>query len=74
MLRETFRSKKNEVGEQIWILHNHEFHNLYTLPDIVSVSLRVKRPGREADHSPPTGAEVKNTWLYISTPPYVRRA
>jgi hypothetical protein len=29
----------------------------------------VKRPGREADHSPPTSAEVKNTWIYTSTPP-----
>jgi hypothetical protein len=27
--------------------------------------------GREADHSPPTTAEVKNTWIYISSPPYV---
>jgi hypothetical protein len=31
----------------------------------------VKRPGREADYSPPTSAEVKNTWIYTSTPPYV---
>jgi hypothetical protein len=31
---------------------------------------RVMRPGREADHSPPTSAEVKKTWLYTSTPPY----
>jgi hypothetical protein len=31
----------------------------------------VKRPGRESDHSPPTSAEVKNTWIYTSTPPYV---
>jgi hypothetical protein len=31
----------------------------------------VKRPGREVDHSPPSSAEVKNTWSYISTPPYV---
>jgi hypothetical protein len=31
----------------------------------------VKRPGREADHSPPTSAEVKKTWVYTSTPPYV---
>jgi hypothetical protein len=31
----------------------------------------VKRPGREADHSPPTSAEVKNTYIYTSTPPYV---
>jgi hypothetical protein len=29
-----------------------------------------KRPGSEADHSPPTSAEVKNTWIYTSTPPY----
>jgi hypothetical protein len=29
----------------------------------------VKRPGREADHSPPSSAEVKNAWGYTSTPP-----
>jgi hypothetical protein len=29
----------------------------------------VKRPGREADHSPPTSVEVKNAWSYISTLP-----
>jgi hypothetical protein len=28
-----------------------------------------KRPGREADHSPPSSAEVKNAWSYTSTPP-----
>jgi hypothetical protein len=27
----------------------------------------VKRPVREADHSPPTGAETKKMWIYIST-------
>jgi hypothetical protein len=31
----------------------------------------VKQPVREADHSPPTSAEVKKTWVYTSTPPYV---
>jgi hypothetical protein len=30
----------------------------------------VNLPGREADHSPPTSAEVKKTWIYTSTPPY----
>jgi hypothetical protein len=30
----------------------------------------IKQPGREADHSPPSIAEVKNTWNYKSTPPY----
>jgi hypothetical protein len=29
----------------------------------------VKRSGSEADHSPPSSAEVKNTWSYTSTPP-----
>jgi hypothetical protein len=29
----------------------------------------VKRPGREADHSPPTSAEVKKTWICTSSPP-----
>jgi hypothetical protein len=31
----------------------------------------LKRPGREADHSPPASAEVKKTWIYTSAPPYV---
>jgi hypothetical protein len=34
-----------------------------------AVSPEVKRPGREADHSPPASAEVKKTWvLYIHSP------
>jgi hypothetical protein len=36
-----------------------------------ALSLGVKRPGREADHSPPSSAEVKNAWSYTSTPQYV---
>jgi len=31
----------------------------------------VKRPGREADQSPPTSAEVKSAGNYTSTPQYV---
>jgi hypothetical protein len=31
----------------------------------------IKRLGSEADHSPPTSAEVKKMWIYTSTPPYV---
>jgi hypothetical protein len=30
----------------------------------------VKRSRREADHSPPTSAEVKKMWIYTSTPLY----
>jgi hypothetical protein len=33
------------------------------------LSLGVKWPGREADHSPPHSAEVKNAWNYTFTPP-----
>jgi hypothetical protein len=44
-----------------------------TQPPIQSVpgalSLGVKRPGREADHSPPSSAEVKNAWSYNSAFP-----
>jgi hypothetical protein len=36
-----------------------------------ALSLGVKRQEREADHSPPSSAEVKNAWSYTSTPPYV---
>jgi hypothetical protein len=31
--------------------------------------LGVKQPEREADHSPPYSAEVKNEWSYTSSPP-----
>jgi len=30
----------------------------------------IKRPGREADHSPPFSTEVKNAWSYTSAPQY----
>jgi hypothetical protein len=36
---------------------------------IGTLSLEVKRWGREPDHSPPSSAEVKNAWNYTSTPP-----
>jgi hypothetical protein len=31
----------------------------------------LKRPGCEADRSPPSCAEVKNEWRYTSIPPYM---
>jgi hypothetical protein len=37
---------------------------------LVVLSLGVKWQGREADHSPPTSAEVKKRWFYTSTPAY----
>jgi hypothetical protein len=34
-----------------------------------AVSAAVKGPEREASHSPPSSAEVKNVWSYTSTLP-----
>jgi hypothetical protein len=33
-------------------------------------SLGVKPLRSDTDHSPPTIAEVKNTWIHTYTPPY----
>jgi hypothetical protein len=38
------------------------------------LSLGAKWPGCEADDSPPSSADVRNTWSYTSTPQYVFRA
>jgi hypothetical protein len=38
---------------------------------LVAIYPRVERPGREADHSPPHSARVKNVWSYTSTCPYI---
>jgi hypothetical protein len=35
-----------------------------------ALSLVVKRPGRETDHSPPSSDDIKNAWSYTSTPQY----
>jgi len=36
-----------------------------------ALSPGVKWPGCETDHSPPSGAEVKNVWHYTSSPQYI---
>jgi hypothetical protein len=36
-----------------------------------ALSPEIQRLGREVDHSPPTSAEVKKSWVYTSTSPYV---
>jgi len=38
-----------------------------------TLSLEIKRPGREADNSPPSSAEFKNPWSYTSTSPILLR-
>jgi hypothetical protein len=36
--------------------------------DTGDISMGIKRPGRETDHSSPYSAEFKNMYKYISTP------
>jgi hypothetical protein len=42
---------------------------LSSLEPAQAPSLGVKRPGREAEHSPPTTAEANHAWSYTSTLP-----
>jgi hypothetical protein len=56
------------VGSRIFS-SPHRPDQLWCPPNLLSPG--VKRPGREADHSPPASAEVKKIWIYTSTPPYV---
>jgi hypothetical protein len=53
------------------------FHVVQTDPGVHPISYTMstggfssgmKRPGRKADHSYPTSAEVKKIWIYTSTP------
>jgi hypothetical protein len=41
--------------------------HIQRVPEVLSFG--IKRPGCEADDSPPSSAEVKNAWSYILTPP-----
>jgi hypothetical protein len=45
----------------------------YSCRNLVTIlrNLVINVTGREADHSPPFSAEVKNRWSYASTHPYV---
>jgi hypothetical protein len=41
-------------------------------PDSHSVGIEeIKRPGHEANHSPPPSAEISNAWDYTSSPLYI---
>jgi hypothetical protein len=35
-----------------------------------ALSQEIKQLELKADHSPPISAEVKETWIYTSTPPF----
>jgi hypothetical protein len=37
----------------------------------LTLTVVIKRPRRETDHSPPSNGAVKNMWSYTSTPPQI---
>jgi hypothetical protein len=62
------------VGSSISLLHivqtGYGVHPTSYPMGTGALSPGVKRPEREADHLPPTSAEVKKTWVYTATPLY----
>jgi hypothetical protein len=68
---QTMEKSKNPVI--LCVIHHRQNH-LESTRLVLSngtVSPGVKRPWREADDLPPTSTEVKNTWIYTTTPPHV---
>jgi hypothetical protein len=66
------------MGNDVNFSHRHHVqtcsgtHSIsYPMTTGRSLSLEVKRPGREVDHSLPYSAEVKNARSYTSIHPYV---
>jgi hypothetical protein len=61
------------VGSRIFFIWSRSALGSTQLPiqcEPGTLYLRVKQPGREADQSPPTNAEVKKMWIYTSPHPY----
>jgi hypothetical protein len=60
--KNVFRPSRSKVNEQ---------HSRNAAYQISSKRQRAEKiGGREANHSLPSGVEVKNTWSYKSTPQY----
>jgi hypothetical protein len=58
------------VGSRISLLHLVQTGSGASYPmGTGALSMGVKRPGREADHSPSSSAEVKKMLIHTSTPP-----
>jgi hypothetical protein len=63
------------VGSRIFSFPHHA-DQLWVPPTLFSVdtralSLGIEVLGCEADHTPPTSAKVKKTWIYTFTSPYI---
>jgi hypothetical protein len=66
---------ESRCGQELLLLYivqtDSGVHRISNPMGTGALSPEVKRQKREADHSPLTSAEVKRTWIYTSTPPYV---
>jgi hypothetical protein len=67
---EAMCSARNIIREiklrRIRVQNGSGWHPIEWVPG--ALSLRVKWPGRETDHSRPSSAEVKNAWSYTPLP------
>jgi len=59
---QTRRSKESGIKEH----YRHTQHPIQWVPG--AVSLGIKRPGGEGDHSSPSSTEAKNPWNYNFLP------
>jgi hypothetical protein len=73
----------DDIGFGVWVPEGSRIFSSPRRPDWLwgstqppiqcvpwALSPEVKQQGCEADHSPPSCAEVKSMWIYTSTPPY----
>jgi hypothetical protein len=63
-----FESRYGTICLLLYIVQTGSGVHPASYPVATGVSLPgIKRQEREADHSPPTSAEVKKTWTYLYT-------
>jgi len=58
----------NSMEQSPWGVNSQSVKKLSAFYGTQALSVGVKWLGYENDHSPPSGAEVKNAWSYTSTP------
>jgi hypothetical protein len=66
-----FESRQIHEFSVVHVFHNGSVVHPVSYPiagGVVSLSLRIKRPGLAVDHSSLTSAEVNKTCIYTSTP------
>jgi hypothetical protein len=56
--------------QKMWHVTNRGPRSLVGLCDGYG-AMRVKRQGRDVEHSPPPSAGVRNMWSYATTPLYI---